>query len=132
MNYPLKCISDLRRLRQSLKESRDGNKPCITICAGTGCQATGASEVVEEFKQEIIARHLKEKVDVRASGCHGFCERGPLVVIRPEMICYMNVEAADVSQILTDTVLGGKVIDRLLYQDPSTQEKIVHEGDIPF
>jgi NADH:ubiquinone oxidoreductase subunit F (NADH-binding)/(2Fe-2S) ferredoxin/Pyruvate/2-oxoacid:ferredoxin oxidoreductase delta subunit len=132
LNHRIKSISDLRNLRQSLKKSRDGNKPCVTICAGTGCQATGAGEVVEKFKQEIMDRHLEEKIDVRSSGCHGFCERGPLVVIRPEMICYMNVEATDVSQILTDTVLAGKVIDRLLYQDPLTKEKIIHEGDIPF
>ncbi len=132
MNPHLKSVSDLRKLRQSLRKSRDRKGPCITICAGTGCQATGASEVVEKFKQEIMSRHLGEKIDVRASGCHGFCERGPLVVIRPEMICYMNVEAADVSQILTDTVLQGKVIDRLLYQDPLTKEKIIHEQDIPF
>ena len=132
MNLPIKSILDLQKLRQSLRKSRDTNRPCVTICAGTGCQATGASEVVEKFKQEITDRHLKEKVDVRASGCHGFCERGPLVVIRPEMICYMNVEATDVSQILTETVLQGKVIDRLLYQDPLTKEKIIHEGNIPF
>jgi NADH-quinone oxidoreductase subunit F len=87
---------------------------------------------VERFKEEIKDRHLEEKIEVRASGCHGFCERGPLVVIRPEMICYMNVESTDVSQILSDTVLGGKVIDRLLYQDPLTKEKIVREQDIPF
>ncbi|HSB06888.1 MAG TPA: NAD(P)H-dependent oxidoreductase subunit E, partial [Thermodesulfobacteriota bacterium] len=132
MSPLLSSISDLRRLRQSLKESRDGNKPCITICAGTGCQATGASEVVERFRQEIKDRHLEDKIGVRASGCHGFCERGPLVVIRPEMICYMNVESTDVLQILSDTVLGGKVIDRLLYQDPLTKEKIVREQNIPF
>ena len=77
-------------------------------------------------------RHLEEKIEIRASGCHGFCERGPLVVIRPEMICYTNVETTDVSQILSDTLLEGKVIDRLLYQDPTTKEKIVHEQDIPF
>jgi len=132
MSPYIQTISDLRKLRQSLKKSRDGNRPCITICAGTGCLATGASEVVERFKQEIINRRLEEKIDIRASGCHGFCERGPLVVIRPERVCYMNVEAADVSQILTDTVLEGRVIDRLLYQNPSTKEKIIHEGDIPF
>ena len=132
MNSHLQSLSDLRKLRQSLKKSRDGDKPCVTVCAGTGCQATGASEVVEKFKQEIIGRHLTEKIDFRASGCHGFCERGPLVVIGPEMICYMNVEATDVSQILTDTVLEGKVIDRLLYQDPLTKEKIIHEKEIPF
>jgi NADH-quinone oxidoreductase subunit F len=132
MNPRLTSISDLRNLRQSLKESRDGKKLCITICAGTGCQATNALEVVEKFRQEIMDQHLAEKIDVRASGCHGFCERGPLVVIRPQMICYTNVEPADVSEILSDTVLEGKVIDRLLYQDPISKERIVHEQDIPF
>jgi len=132
MNHRLTDISDLQSLRHSLKKSRERNSPCITICAGTGCQATGASEVVEKFRQEIMDRHLEERIEIRASGCHGFCERGPLVVIRPEMICYMNVEATDVSQILSDTLLEGKVIDRLLYQDPATKEKIVHEPDIPF
>ena len=132
MNHRLAHISDLQSLRHSLKKSRERNRPCITICAGTGCQATGASEVVEKFRQEIMDRHLEERIEIRASGCHGFCERGPLVVIRPEMICYMNVEATDVSQILSDTLLEGKVIDRLLYQDPVTKEKIVHEQDIPF
>jgi NADH-quinone oxidoreductase subunit F len=132
MGHRIKSISDLQRLRQSLKKSRDSNKPCITICAGTGCQATGGSEVVEMFKKEILDHHLAEKIEVRASGCHGFCERGPLVVIRPQMICYTNVETKDVSQILFDTVLEGKVIDRLLYQDPVSKEKIVHEQSIPF
>ena len=132
MNPRLTSISNLRNLRQSLKGSRDEKRPCITICAGTGCQATNALEVVEKFRQEIMDQHLAEKIEVRASGCHGFCERGPLVVIRPQMICYTNVEPADVSEILSDTVLEGKVIDRLLYQDPISKEKIVHEQDIPF
>ncbi len=132
MNPRLTSISDLRNLRRSLKGSRDGKKPCITICAGTGCQATNALDVVEKFRQEIMDQHLAEKIEVRASGCHGFCERGPLVVIRPQMICYTNVEPADVSEILSNTVLEGKVIDRLLYQDPISKEKIAHEQDIPF
>ncbi len=132
MSPQLQSISDLRNLRESLRKSRDASKPCITICAGTGCLATGASEVVEEFKRKIIDRQLEGKIEVRASGCHGFCERGPLVVIRPENVCYINVETKDVPQILTDTVLEGKVIDRLLYQDPLTREKIIHEEEIPF
>jgi NADH:ubiquinone oxidoreductase subunit F (NADH-binding)/(2Fe-2S) ferredoxin len=132
MSHCIETISNLRKLRQSLKKSRDGNKPCVTICAGTGCQATGASEVVEKFRQEIKGRHLDDKIEVRASGCHGFCERGPLVVIRPQMVCYMNVEIADVSQITDDTLLEGKVIERLLYRNPLTNEKIIHEQDIPF
>jgi NADH-quinone oxidoreductase subunit F len=98
MSPRLTSISDLRNLRQSLKGLRDGKKPCITICAGTGCQATNALEVVEKFRQEIMDQHLAEKIEVRASGCHGFCERGPLVVIRPQMICYTNVDPTDVSR----------------------------------
>src|SRR4030043_652061 len=132
MSPRLTSISDLRNLRRSLKGSRDGKKPCITICAGTGCQATNALDVVEKFRQEIMDQHLAEKIEVRASGCHGFCERGPLAVIRPQMICYMNVETTDVSQITTDTLLEGKIIDRLLCQTPLANEKITHEQDIPF
>ena len=132
MNQRMTSISGLRNLRQSLQASKDGHKPCITLCAGTGCQACGALEVVEGFRREILERNLAGKIEVRASGCHGFCERGPLVVIRPERICYTNVEVTDVPQILSRTVLQGEVIDRLLYQDPVTKEKIVHEQDIPF
>jgi len=132
MNLPLKNISDLQTLRHLLQKSRNKNKPCITICAGTGCQATGASEVVEEFRKEIHHQSLKERVEVRATGCHGFCERGPLVVLRPEMICYTHVETKDVRRIIQETVLGGKVIEDLLYQHPETKERIIHEYDIPF
>jgi len=61
--------------------------------------------VVEKFRQEIRDRHLEEKVEVRASGCHGFCERGPWVVIRPERVCYTHVGTTDVSPILSETLL---------------------------
>ena len=120
MSPRLTTVSELQELRQSLQESRDRNKPCVTVCAGTGCQATGASEVVEEFRKVVADHHLGERVEVRASGCHGFCERGPLVVIHPQRICYTNVEAKDVPEILLDTVLEGKVVDRLLYENPLT------------
>ncbi len=132
MSPAIADLSALRTLRQSLQGSKDQTRPCITVCAGTGCQASGALEVVEEFKREIQEHHLGEKIDLRATGCHGFCERGPLVVIRPEMICYTNVEKSDASEILSSIVLNGKVIDRLLYRDPLTKGKIVHEQDIPF
>ena len=132
MSRRLRTVAELQKFRQTLKQLRDENKPCITICAGTGCQACGASEVVDQFKEEISKQSLQEKIELRASGCHGFCERGPLVVIRPQMICYMNVETKDIPQIVSDTVLKGEVIDRLLYHDPISKDKIVHEQDIPF
>jgi len=132
MSRRLTSISALQDLRETLRKSKDGSKPCITICAGTGCQACGASEVVEGFRREIRDRNLTGKVGVRASGCHGFCERGPLVVIRPERICYTRVQPSDIPQILSETVLEGTVLDRLLYQDPVTGQRFTHEQEIPF
>jgi len=132
MNQRIKTISGLRKKRQSLQGSRDGDRRILAVCAGTGCQACGAPDVVEAFKKVHRDLDLDGNIEIRATGCHGFCERGPLVVIRPEMICYMNVTPEDVSEILTATVLQGRVIDRLLYEDPATKEKIVHEHDIPF
>ena len=71
-------------------------------------------------------------VDVRRTGCHGFCERGPIIVIHPEEICYFNIEPKDVPEIISETIKEKKVVERLLYTDPTTNEKIIHESDIPF
>ncbi|GAG31861.1 unnamed protein product, partial [marine sediment metagenome] len=65
-------------------------------------------------------------------GCHGFCEKGPIIVIYPSKVCYPNVKAKDVSRIVSETVVKNKVIDELLYIAPSTGKKITYEGEIPF
>ena len=71
-------------------------------------------------------------MDVKEPGCPGFCERGPLIVIYPEEICYLQVQPSDAEEIISQTILAKKIIDRLLYVDPITGEKIVHESEIPF
>jgi len=125
--------SELDAFRKSLLTSRSPAKTLITICAGTGCLAWGADSLVRGFRKEVKRRGLGGKVEVKGTGCHGFCERGPLVVIRPEMICYLNVKGKDIPEIISETVLKGNVIERLLYaKDPSGRKKIVREGDIPF
>jgi len=75
---------------------------------------------------------LETNIDVRATGCHGFCERGPLVVIRPESIFYQRVSVEDVLEIISETVLKGNIIDRLLYTDPNTGKKVIYEHEVPF
>jgi len=122
---------ELENLRKEILERRDATRLCVTICSGTGCRAYGSEAVYEAFVQEIEKSGLKEKVDMRRTGCHGFCERGTVVVIFPEEICYLRVKLEDVSEIVTETLANGKVIERLLYEDDKG-EKIVHEGDIPF
>jgi len=128
----LSSSGELEALRESIIKKRDPNKPCITICGGTGCLALGGANVITAFKQEIEKQGLGAKVDLRITGCPGFCERGPLVTIEPGNIFYQRVKAGDVAQIISQTVLNGNVVDSLLYLDPGSGRRIVHESDIPF
>ncbi len=128
----LRNISELENLRQTLLRQRDQNQVCISVCVGTGCRASGAEAVVDVFLDEIERRELQITVELKETGCHGFCERGPVVVVRPKRIFYQRVKPDDVPEIISETVLNGKIIDRLLYVDPATNEKIVYEPDVPF
>ncbi|MDD5309879.1 MAG: NADH-quinone oxidoreductase subunit NuoF [Deltaproteobacteria bacterium] len=122
----------LTTFRQKLLSGRDPSKPCISICAGTGCLASGAGEVIAAFEAEIDKQGLKAAVDTKGTGCPGFCEQGPVVVIYPEEICYLQVKPGDVAEIVSQTIRDKKPVDRLLYSDPATGDKAVHESDIPF
>jgi NADH-quinone oxidoreductase subunit F len=122
----------LRKFRQAILSKRDPDNPCISICAGAGCVATGADDVIDAFNKEIEKQGLTTTVDTKGTGCPGFCERGPVVVIYPEEICYLQVKVDDVPEIVEQTIKEGKVIERLLYEDPTTGEKAVKESDISF
>ena len=124
--------SELEKLRKGVLSERDPHKPCIAICAGMGCLGISNGRVISAFKEEIDKKKLKSKVDVRTTGCHGYCEKGPLVVIYPEEICYVEVTPEDVREIISQTVLEKKVIDRLIYTDPDTGEKAAHQSQVPF
>ena len=127
----LNSTSDLEELRQGILSQRDPTKPCITICSGTGCHAYGSENVAAAFRTEIEHQGLAEQIDIRRTGCHGFSERGTLVVIFPEEICYCNVQPKDVAEVVAQTARGN-VVERLLYTDAATGEKVVHEHEIPF
>jgi len=122
----------LEELRKGILSKRDPNKPCITLCSGTACHASGSEEVAVSIEEEIKKQKLSAKVDFRKTGCHGFCEKGPIIVIHPEETCYLQIEPKDVPEIISQTIKEKKVIERLLYTDPSTNEKIIHESEIPF
>ncbi len=128
----LSSTSELSRFRESVLARRDPEKSCITVCCGTGCSASAAVPVYEAFQEEVIKRGLQAKVDTKSTGCHGFCERGPLTVISPQKIFYQRVTVEDVPEIVEKTLLGGEIIERLLYVDPVTEEKIIKEEDVPF
>ena len=128
----INSTTDLEKFRQGILSKRDPNKPCITLCSGSACQATGSEEVAAKIEEEIKNQGLGDKVDTRKTGCHGFCERGPIIVIHPEGICYFQVKPDDVPGIISQTIKEKKVLEHLLYTDPVTGEKIVYESEIPF
>ena len=123
---------DLEALRDSIVSRRDPNKPCITVCSGTGCHAYGCESVTEAFIDEVKKQEIEGKVDIKTTGCHGFCERGPITVIHPEGIFYQRVTVEDVPEIISETVVNKNIIERLLYVDPNTGQKIVYERGVPF
>jgi NADH-quinone oxidoreductase subunit F len=124
--------AELEQFRKGILSKRDPNRPCITLCSGSACLASGSGEVAASVEEEIDKQGLSDEVDIRKTGCHGFCERGPIVVIHPEGIAYFQVEPKDVPEIISQTIKEKKVIERLLYIDPNTNEKIIHESEIPF
>ena len=127
----IKSPAELETRRKDILSKRDDTKPRITLCSGTGCRAYGSEKVYARFEEVIKARKLEGKIDLKRTGCHGFCERGTLVVIHPDEVCYIQVQQEDVEEVVA-SVEEAKVIDRLLYIDPVTGEKVIHESDIPF
>jgi NADP-reducing hydrogenase subunit HndC len=128
----INSTAELEELRKQILSTRDPNKPCITLCSGSACNASGSKEVAARIEEEIDKQGLRGEVDFRKTGCHGYCERGPIIVIHPEKICYFQIKPDDVPEIIAETIKEKRVVERLLYTDPATNEKIVHEHDIPF
>ncbi|MDY6857034.1 MAG: NADH-ubiquinone oxidoreductase-F iron-sulfur binding region domain-containing protein [Thermodesulfobacteriota bacterium] len=128
----IKSLKELEALRKSVIGRRDPNKPRITVCSGTGCQAYASEKVTKAFESELKKHGLDDKVDIKKTGCHGFCERGPLVIIYPDEIFYQRISVEDVPEIISQTILNGKVVENLLFTDPITAEKILHERQVPF
>ena len=122
----------LEELRDGILAARDPQKPSVSICAGAGCVASGANEVIAAFKEEIKKQGLEASVDSKGTGCPGFCERGPVVVIYPEEICYLQVTPEDVPEIVAETIKAKNVVERLVYQDKTSGEKASKESEIPF
>lgn len=123
---------ELTAIQKELKKQRHPDKTLVTICAGTGCQGHGCNTVKEALEAEIKKQGVSDHAEIRSTGCHGFCEKGPLVVIHPQKIFYQQVKPEDVPDIIQKTVLKGAVLDRLLYTDPNTKEKITYEYQVPF
>ena len=131
----VKCIrspKDLEKLREEIKSKRKPSKSSISVCVSTGCVALDAPKVKEAFIAELEKQGLKDQVEIKETGCLGFCEQGPRVTIYPEEICYFKVKPEDAPEIVTKSILEKKVVERLLYKDPDTGKGVQKLEDIPF
>ena len=127
----IKSPEELEKVRQKIIGGRDQSKTSVSVCFGASCLASGAAEVAAALKKEIAGQGLEAKVETKNAGCPGLCEKGPIVVIFPEEICYLQVKPEDAAEIVS-AIKDKKVVERLVYADPSTGEKMIHEYDIPF
>ena len=129
---PLKSPSDLEKLRKSILAKKDPNAPAIAVCVSTGCEALGVKGDLKAFKEEFKKQGLEGKVEIKETGCLGFCEKGPRIVVYPEEIFYFQVKATDVPDIVSKTLMNKEVIERLFYVDPTTGKAARNLSEIPF
>ena len=128
---PITSPQELERVRTALLEARPRSKPSISVCGGPGCLAFGCKKVAEAIEREIAVQGLEEAVDFRVTGCHGFCEIGPLVVLLSQDILYQKVRPEDASELVVSAT-NGKVVERLLYKDPLAERPFAKESEIPY
>ncbi len=128
----IETAADLERLREEIKAQRTGRQTWLAVCSGTGCRAYGADILADSLEEEIEKRGIGNQVGVRRTGCHGFCERGPLVVIQPSDACYLGAQPKNVPAIIDNLVAGSGAVDRLLYLDDESGKRLAHLDEIPF
>ena len=127
-------VSKLNKAISAARKTRADRSVEVLVCAGTGCLANGSLNILESIDKLVKKKRLgvKLKLFTKQTGCHGFCEKGPLVVIQPQGIFYQRVKPRDVEDIVTQTLMKGEVIPRLLYKDPNTKKRIETYGKIAF
>ena len=118
--------------RARLKSECDPERILVSLCAGSGCAASGTDEVERALRGEISKNGLKKKVDLKVTGCHGFCEQGPMMVIHPEGIFYKKVKPKDIPDVVSKTLADGEILKRLLFKDPISKKKVVKEEEVTF
>jgi len=127
----IKTPVSLKDFRESILEREKSDGKTIIVCCGTGCLASESDDVREAFLNEVRMHEADEEIAVRKTGCRGFCEHGPIVVVEPDKILYHSVKKEDAAEIVSGT-LKGQMVERLMYEDGATGQKCAHESDIPF
>jgi len=128
----LNSYRELEHLRQRFREQRQNITTTVMVCGGTGCRTSNSQAVIDAVRDELSGQGLDDSVRLCVTGCHGFCEQGPVIIIEPGNIFYCHVSPEDAFEIVYQTVMKGELIERLLYEDPVSGERFKTEAEIPF
>ena len=124
-------ISSCSKCLEDKIQGRDGKRH-IVLCGGTGCLSNNSAEIRQRFEELLKEKGLEDKATVNQVGCFGFCSQGPFVKIFPEDTLYRMVSIDDVDEIIESDIRNGVVVERLLYEDPVTHQKISKQDEITF
>jgi len=134
METKIKKIKSAAGLDSAIEEinRKNGKKTVISICSGTGCRAFSSDRLVEGLEKELkkLGGKRADDIEIKKTGCHGYCEKGPIIVIHPDETCYLGVREKDLPRII-QAVLDKKVVEDLLYKDEEGVRSC-QENDIPF
>jgi len=129
----IKSFEEVKKtISQQIKLRKEDKKIVLLVSAGTCGRARGSLKVIESLEKIIKEKKLEGKIQVKNTGCHGFCEAEPNIIIQPQNIFYQHVQPKDAESIITETALNNKIIDKLIYSDPVTGKKMPKESDISF
>ncbi len=132
MMSSLNSFRELEHLRERLQEHRQNITTTVMVCGGTGCQASRSQDVIDAIRDELSGQRLGLSVRLCVTGCHGFCEQGPVIIIEPSNVFYCHVSPEDAFEIVSQTLVKGEIIERLLYTDPVSGKRAQTESEIPF
>ncbi|MGE5618531.1 MAG: NAD(P)H-dependent oxidoreductase subunit E, partial [Sphingomonadaceae bacterium] len=112
--------------------TNDCNRAQVMVCGGTGCTTSDSLEVMRTLQAEVQRQGLNGEVKIIQSGCRGFCAEGPVMIVYPEGLFYCQVKPHDVPEIVSETLIKGRPVRRLLFQEPESAKKLPTYKDIPF
>ncbi len=128
----LNSVRELDHLHLNLQDKQDTYVKTIMVCGGTGCRASNSQAVIDALQKELAGHKMENPVRLCVTGCHGFCEQGPVMIIEPGNVFYCHVTPEDAYEIVSRTIVRDEVIDRLLYVDETTGRKYRTVDEIPF
>ena len=136
----IESFEELMELQKKLKPNmdiREGNLNSsdykeILICGGTGCVSSQSLKLLDNLKEEIQKANLEDKVLAQITGCFGFCEKGPIVKVFPDDVFYIEVSPDDAKEIIKSHIINGNIVDRLLYEEPTSKKKVKTQHEMSF